>query len=81
MRMIPAIHTRRVSSWMKNSTLLRDQTFQGKDSHGEQVGPGQHLPVGAKEVAPARRKLALWGGVKEAIPWQPLSGASLVSVV
>src|SRR5215467_6020636 len=40
--------------------VVRDQTFEGKDFHAEQVGPGQHLHVGANEVAPARRMLALW---------------------
>src|SRR5215467_8982286 len=40
--------------------VIRDQTFEGKDFHGEEVGPGQHLHVRANEVAPARRMLALW---------------------
>jgi DNA invertase Pin-like site-specific DNA recombinase len=40
--------------------VVRDQTFEGKDFHGEEVGPGQHFHVGANEVAPARRMLALW---------------------
>src|SRR5215467_7821750 len=40
--------------------VIRDQTFEGKDFHGEEVGSGQHLHVGANEVAPARRMLALW---------------------
>src|SRR5215470_9525252 len=40
--------------------VVGDPTFAGKDFHGEEVGPGQHLQVGANEVAPARRMLALW---------------------